>query len=93
MSYSSFASVYDELTINVDYKKRAEYITDILADNDIRDGLLLDLACGTGSLSIEFARRGFEVIGVDSSPEMLMEAQAKACEAGENILFLFQIFL
>ena len=51
MSYSSFASVYDELTLNVDYKRRAEYIMSILADYDIKDGLLLDLACGTGSLS------------------------------------------
>ena len=56
MSYSSFASVYDELTLNVDYKRRAEYIMSILADYDIKDGLLLDLACGTGSLSLEFSK-------------------------------------
>ena len=55
MSYSSFASVYDELTQNVDYKKRAEYIASILADFDIKDGLLLDLACGTGEFSTAFA--------------------------------------
>lgn len=90
MSYSSFASVYDELTINVDYKRRAEYIMSILADYDIKDGLLLDLACGTGSLSLEFSKNGFEVIGTDASPDMLMEAQNKAVEAGENILFLCQ---
>lgn len=90
MSYSSFASVYDELTMNVDYKKRAEYIMSILADNGIKDGLLLDLACGTGSLSLEFAEKGFEVIGTDASPDMLMQAQSKAYEAGKNILFLCQ---
>ena len=50
MSYTSFASVYDDLTLNVDYKRRAEYIMSILADFNIKDGLLLDLACGTGSL-------------------------------------------
>ena len=48
MSYSSFASVYDSLTFNVDYEKRADYITGILKQNNINDGLLLDLACGTG---------------------------------------------
>ena len=90
MSYSSFASVYDELTQNVDYKKRAEYIASILADFDIKDGLLLDLACGTGSLSVEFSKMGFEVIGTDASPDMLMEAREKAMEDGENILFLCQ---
>ena len=90
MSYSSFASVYDELTQNVDYKKRAEYIGSILADFDIKDGLLLDLACGTGSLSVEFSKMGFEVIGTDASPDMLMEAREKAMEEGENILFLCQ---
>ncbi len=90
MAYSSFASVYDELTGNVDYKKRAEYIMSILADNDIRGGLLLDLACGTGSLSLEFSKNGFEVIGTDASPDMLMQAQSKACAEGENILFLCQ---
>ncbi len=90
MAYSSFSSVYDELTLNVDYKKRAEYIMNILADNNIKDGLLLDLACGTGSLSLEFSKSGFEVIGTDVSPDMLMIAREKAFEAGENILFLCQ---
>ena len=88
MSYSSFASVYDELTMNVDYKARAEYIMKILANYNITDGLLLDLACGTGSLSVEFSRAGFEVIGTDASGDMLMEAQNKAMEDGQNILFL-----
>ncbi len=90
MSYSNFASVYDELTQNVDYKKRADYIASILADFNIKDGLLLDLACGTGSLSVEFSKMGFDVIGTDASPDMLMEAQNKAMEEGENILFLCQ---
>lgn len=90
MAYSNFASVYDALTFNVDYKKRAEYICSILKDNNIEDGLLLDLACGTGSLSVEFARKGFEVIATDSSPDMLMEAQNKAFSEGLNIMFLCQ---
>lgn len=90
MSYSSFAAVYDELTVNVDYKERAAYIMKILADFSVENGLLLDLACGTGSLSVEFAKNGFDVIGTDASPDMLCEAQNKALQAGENILFLCQ---
>lgn len=90
MSYSSFASVYDELTFNVDYEKRAEYIMSILKDNGIEDGLLLDLACGTGSLSVEFAKNGFEVIATDFSADMLMEAQNKAFSEVVNIMFLCQ---
>lgn len=90
MSYNSFASVYDELTVNVDYKERTAYIMKILDNYGIKDGLLLDLACGTGSLSLEFAKNGFDVIGTDASFDMLSEAQNKAYEEGQNILFLCQ---
>ncbi len=90
MSYSSFASVYDELTVNVDYKRRAEYIAEILRKQGIEDGLLLDLACGTGSLSVEFSKMGYEVIATDASPDMLMEARDKAYDEGCNIMFLCQ---
>lgn len=90
MSYTSFASVYDELTKNVDYNNRAHYIQKILKKYNIENGLLLDLACGTGSLSIELSKLGFEVIGTDASYDMLSEAQNKAIQSGENILFLCQ---
>ncbi len=90
MSYNSFAYYYDELTKNVDYKGRAEYICEILKKYNIKDGLLLDLACGTGSLSIELSKLGFEVIGTDASYDMLSEAQNKAADCGENIMFLCQ---
>lgn len=90
MSYSSFASVYDELTKNVDYKGRAQYIKKILEKYNINDGLLLDLACGTGSLSIELSKLGFEVIGTDASFDMLSEAQNKALENEQSIMFLCQ---
>ncbi len=90
MSYTSFATVYDELTKNVDYKGRAIYIKEILGKYNINDGLLLDLACGTGSLSVELSKLGFEVIGTDASYEMLSEAQNKAFFNEQNIMFLCQ---
>lgn len=88
--YGSFSDVYDILTQNVNYPQRAEYIADLLADNGIRGGILLDLACGTGKLSAEMAERGFEVIGVDASGDMLSIAMNNAYENGVNILFLCQ---
>ena len=90
MSYNSFASVYDELTFNVDYKKRAEYVQAILGRYGINDGLLLDLACGTGSMAVEFSKMGYEVIATDASADMLMEAQNKAYDNEQSIMFLCQ---
>ncbi len=89
-SYSVFAGFYDVLTDNVAYPVRAEYLYGLFSRFGVRHGLLLDLACGTGSLSVELARRGFEVIGVDNSPEMLAVAAEKAAEQGQDILFLCQ---
>lgn len=88
--YSAFSSVYDVLTQNVDYPKRAAYIADLLALGGIKGGILLDLACGTGAMSVEMAKRGYEVIGVDAAGEMLSVAMNRACEAEQNILFLCQ---
>lgn len=90
MSYSAFARYYDSLTRNVDYAGRAEYLCRILERLHHRPGLTLDLACGTGSLTLELARRGFDVYGLDASPEMLSVAQRKATEAGRDILFICQ---
>lgn len=90
MSYDFFAQYYDILTDNADYEKRADYYCRLLSLCAVNDGILLDLGCGTGSMSIEAARRGFEVIGVDLSPAMLTRAREKAAEAGLDILWLCQ---
>ncbi|MCR5484449.1 MAG: class I SAM-dependent methyltransferase [Clostridiales bacterium] len=88
--YGEFARFYDSLTDNVEYDERCDYVHKLLRKNGISDGILLDLACGTGSFSVRMAERGFEVIGVDSSCGMLAKAQEKAMEHGKNILFLCQ---
>ncbi len=88
--YAEFSGVYDILTQNVDYPQRADYIADLLSLNGVTGGILLDLACGTGTLSVEMAKKGFEVIGVDASGEMLSIAMNNAYEAEQNILFLCQ---
>lgn len=90
MSYDNFSRYYDLLTDNVEYQKRADYFCRLLSLCGIKGGILLDLACGTGSISVEMAKRGFDVIGVDSSIGMLNAARQKAFESGEQILLLNQ---
>ena len=90
MDYGEFSRFYDSLTENADYEKRADYYETILRKNGINGGILLDLGCGTGSMSIPMSKKGYSVIGVDLSVDMLMSAREKAFEAGENILFLNQ---
>ncbi len=51
-SYSVFAQYYDELTSNVEYPKRAEYLLELMERLGHAPGLTLDLACGTGSLTL-----------------------------------------
>jgi ubiquinone/menaquinone biosynthesis C-methylase UbiE len=90
MSYSSFAQYYDSLTHNVEYAKRAEYLCALMKRFDHSAGITLDLACGTGSLTIELAKRGIDVYGIDGSTSMLSAAQQKATDEGLEILFLCQ---
>lgn len=86
MAYTCFANYYDKLTSNVSYSARAHYFDALIKQNTGEVGLLLDLACGTGSLSAELAGLGYDVIGVDGSAEMLSIAASKS----PNILFLCQ---
>lgn len=81
MSYASLASVYDKLTENVEYQKRAEYIRSLLVKNGGENGVLLDLACGTGTLSFELAKYGYDMILCDLSAEMLSYARERLPDA------------
>ncbi len=76
-NYGYFAQVYDSLTKNVEYEKRAEYIFSLLNQNGINSGIMLDLACGTGTLSKYFSDYGFDMILTDNSPDMLAKAKQK----------------
>jgi len=77
MSYDAFAGYYDVLTENIDYDELAAYYDKLNLRYGGKRGILLDLACGTGSMSVRFAGMGYDVIGVDSSPEMLDAAMSK----------------
>jgi len=86
-SYNAFACFYDELMSDVDYRGRAEYIDGIIKKYKPDAHLLVDLACGTGSMTVEFSSMGYDVIGVDMSEEMLSRAREKS---DSGILYLCQ---
>lgn len=89
--YSVFARYYDELTANIDYKKRGEYFHEIIKKfKETKENIFLDLACGTGSISEVMARLGYDVIGIDNSDEMLGIAIEKKFESGLNIQYICQ---
>lgn len=87
--YSGFASVYDLFMDNVPYDEWADYVQKLLKKFHIEEGLLLELGCGTGSMTRRLADRGFDMIGIDNSEEMLSIARDKSSE-GYEILYLCQ---
>lgn len=78
--YTDFSYVYDLFMDNVPYSEWADGIESILKENGIDDGLLLDLGCGTGTLTELMASRGYDMIGIDSSEDMLLTAREKQYE-------------
>ena len=89
-NYDRFAEVYDRLMEDADYKTRTDYLLSLFEKHDRRPALLLDLACGTGGFSNEFAKRGIDVIGVDISEEMLASARQNSAECKTDVLYLCQ---
>lgn len=90
-SYTNFASVYDRLMMaDFNYEKWADYLENLFGEYQKDVSLVADLACGTGNITLPLARRGYEMIGLDSSPDMLELAQKKAQAENLDILFLNQ---
>ena len=88
--YVTLAHVYDSLMKDVDYESMADRIVRIFGRHRIEPALVLDLGCGTGSLALAMMARGYDLIGVDKSPDMLGCAAEKASEAGRELLLLQQ---
>ncbi len=89
-AYSEFAGVYDMFMDNIPYREWGEYLIDLLKEYGICDGLLLDLGCGTGTMTELLAEAGYDMIGVDNSDEMLNIAISKRERSGHDILYLNQ---
>lgn len=90
--YSSLAPFYDEFNGEIDYSAWADFIEkEATSAYNGKIEYILDLGCGTGRMTREFARRGYDMIGVDISPEMLCVAKSTAeKEKTDNILWLCQ---
>lgn len=89
-AYTSFAAVYDLFMDNVPYDEWCGQLVKILGEHGIRSGIVAELGCGTGSLTERLSRKGFDMIGIDFSEDMLEIALDKKLESGSNILYLCQ---
>ncbi len=89
-AYTNFAEVYDLFMDNIPYEDWCSYVTGLLKEHGVEDGLVLDLGCGTGSLTELLADAGYDMIGVDNSEDMLQIAMDKRAESGKDILYLMQ---
>ena len=90
-AYESLAPWYDELTADVPYEAYAGFYERLFAENGGEFKLLLDLCCGTGTLALMMAGRGYDMIAADASEEMLMAAREKAFASGAaSPLFICQ---
>ena len=89
-TYTTFAQVYDEFMDNVPYEEWSRYLICQLQKHGCPSGIVLDLACGTGTLTEKLAAAGYDMIGVDASDEMLDLALRKKNENGSSTLYLQQ---
>ena len=85
-----FRAVYDTFMDNVPYEEWGEYIHGMLCKYGVEDGIVLDLGCGTGTMTEILAGYGYDMIGVDNSEDMLELAMEKRIESGHDILYLLQ---
>lgn len=83
-AYSAFAAGYDRMMGDVDYDGWADYIDGFLKEAGAKT--VLECACGTGSLTVRLARRGYQITGSDLSEDMLMVARQKALDGGLRLL-------
>mgnify|MGYP001255211524 CR=1 FL=1 len=89
-AYTSFAAVYDTFMDNIPYEEWEKYLKSLLYKYGVREGLVLELGCGTGNMTEILAQSGYDMIGVDNAEEMLEIAIEKRMKSGLDILYLQQ---
>lgn len=89
-AYTGFAEVYDMFMDNIPYEEWCRYLVSLLKEYGAGDGLVLDLGCGTGTLTRLLAEAGYDMIGIDASGEMLEIAMEKSAGRVSEILYLQQ---
>lgn len=88
--YTGFAAVYDMFMDNVPYDEWVTYIEGLLKENNIHEGIILELGCGTGSITRRMSKLGYDMIGIDYSEDMLAIARDSNPEEDGSILYLCQ---
>lgn len=88
--YENFAEVYDTFMQDVLYEEWVEYIEEIFKHFNIKPNLIAELGCGTGNICNKLAKKGYELIGIDNSFQMLTKAKEKANKENLNVLYLEQ---
>ena len=89
-NYQTLAAYYDQFTEDVQYTAWVNFFENLFTREQLQPKLILDLACGTGSLTKLLARRGDDMIGVDASADMLMQAMEHTLDCTPRPLFLQQ---
>ncbi len=89
-SYEFLARIYDDLMGEVDYKQWADYLIRLIKDQGDNPQNILELGCGTGNITHELLKRGYEVVGIDISEEMLELAEEKTQDFGDRIILIQQ---
>ena len=91
MAYEEFAYWYDDLNQAADFDGLVEQLHAQLCLQGVPSGIIADLGCGTGEVSLRLAKLGYDMIGIDRSPDMLSILREKAEEENaQNILLLNQ---
>jgi ubiquinone/menaquinone biosynthesis C-methylase UbiE len=89
-AYTYFSSVYDELMDNIPYDKWFKYLHSLLLEKGIRDGIVAELGCGSGRMTRLLADAGYDMIGIDSSSDMLEAAMNNDDAINSKILYINQ---
>jgi SAM-dependent methyltransferase len=88
--YTGFSACYEKFMDNIPYDRWAEYIVALLKKYGVKDGLVCELGCGTGSITRRLSKAGYDMIGIDSSSDMLEVAMYDHMEENSGILYLNQ---
>ena len=89
-AYTDFSGVYDIFMDETPYDEWGVFVLNLMKEYGICDGLVAELGCGTGTMTEYMAKAGYDMIGIDNSPDMLNVAMEKKAESGLDILYLCQ---
>ena len=91
LPYTAMAPIYDEMNRELDYARWADFVEEQFARfAKAKPELVLDLAAGTGSMTVELAKRGYDMTAVDNSADMLSLAATRLAEAGQYGVLLLE---